>query len=81
MEKQMKRKYAVFSVHHQPAMVEASLADGTKVSASVDSLDVQLVPEAGSTIKLSIVGSGAIAEAEALFGDGAMIDVEFTGAQ
>ncbi len=40
----MKTQMQVFSAHRQPTQVEASLPDGTKVQATVDCLEVQLVP-------------------------------------
>ena len=71
----MKKQFSVFSMHRQPAVVEVTLPDGvTKVNATVDSLEVQLVPlDASGTLKLSFTDPTEIAEAEAKFAAGASV--------
>lgn len=78
----MQKKYHVFSAHRVPAKVEATLPDGTKVEAIVDSFEAQLVPDdsASGTIKLVATGA-AIAEAEALFVQDAVINATFTAGE
>lgn len=75
----MKKQYTVFSVHRQPAQAEVTLADGvTKVLASVDSIEIQLVPADGvsGTLKLVYTNPDEIATAEELLA-GTVISVDF----
>jgi len=76
----MKKQFSVFSMHRQPAVVEVTLSDGvTKVPATIDSLEVQLVPlDASGTLKLSFTDPTEITEAEAKFavGSSVVISVE-----
>lgn len=75
----MKKTFSVFSNHRQPASVEVTLPDGvTKVNASVDSLEVQLVPKGpGGTLKLVYTDPAEIAAAEAMFKTGASVVINF----
>ncbi len=75
----MNKLYSVFSAHRQPAPVAATLADGTVVQATVESLEVQLVPADGAsgTVKVVFSVPAEIAEAEAFFTDGKSVTVTF----
>ena len=76
----MKKSYTVFSAHHLPAVVSAKLADGTPVSTNVDSVVVQLSPAdgQGGTFQAVFTGAESVAQADALFTPGAVINVAFT---
>lgn len=76
----MNKQFTVFSAHTKPVDVVANLPDGSPVTASVQSFEVQLVssdPNDG-TIKLSFMGNEAITEAMALFVQDSIVTATFT---
>lgn len=76
----MQKSYKVFSVHKLPTQTSVVLPDGTAAIATVDSLEVQLVPDDGAsgTLKLNFIGAEKIAEAESLFANEAAISAVFS---
>lgn len=76
----MKKEYEVFSAHHHAAPVTATLANGTAVQASVDSLHVQLTQDAehGGTIHLVFTDPSEIEAADELFVEGSTITATFS---
>lgn len=78
----MNKQYTVFSCHHHKLAVTAKMDDGTEVPARMDSVDVQLSPDdgRGGTVHVTFTGPSAISEAEAMFTDGAKVNVTFESA-
>jgi len=76
----MNKTYSVFSANRQPAPVNATLANGAVVQATVDSLEVQLTPTDGAsgTIKLVFSEPAQITQAEEFFTDGKSVVLTFS---
>jgi hypothetical protein len=78
----MNKQYKVFSAHKAPAPVSVTLPGGAQVEATVDSLEVQLVPLDGAsgTVKLVFNTPEDIDSAMTLFVVDTVIGGEFTTA-
>lgn len=65
----MKKSYTVFSAHRIPVMAQATLPNGTSVTAQVDAFEAQLVPDDGASGTLKVVETdpAQFEAAEALF--------------
>jgi len=76
----MIKGYNVFSCHRTPTQVTATLANGTQVQATVDSLEVQLVPVDGAsgTVKLVYTDPTEMSAAEAFYVVGTVVTATFT---
>lgn len=73
----MNKQYTVHGVNLTSVQTPATLPDGQVVTATVPALVVELVPvDASGTIKL--VYTESVADAQALFAEGAAITVSFS---
>jgi len=75
----MNKQFKIFSNHVLPMNTDAKLADGSIVKATIDSIEIQLVPTVcnSGTIKLVFTNPDEQAEAAKLFIVDTVINVTF----